>query len=138
MITQNNYDLQLFNGDIGIVFGSERDGLAWFPGSDGQLRAVAVHRLDATEPVFAMSIHKSQGSQFEHVDIITSAKDANESSNRLLTRELIYTGVTRAACSLRLWADEIVLKQALKRRTQRHTGIRDLCWAHACKYSMWL
>ena len=122
LVTRNNYDLQLFNGDIGIVQGDRTQADALFPDARGQLRAVPLHRLDAVEPVYAMSIHKSQGSQFEHVDVVTAADDSGN-LEQLLTRELLYTGVTRAAYSVRLWANEDLMIRSLERRTTRRTGL---------------
>ncbi|MDA3959986.1 MAG: exodeoxyribonuclease V subunit alpha [Planctomycetota bacterium] len=125
LVTRNDYDLNLFNGDIGIVHGTRGDAACSFPDSDGSLRAVPLHRLNELEPVFAMSIHKSQGSQFDHIEVMTADSDAAE-LGQLLTRELIYTAVTRAAYSARIWANADVLQRALGRIKSRQTGLGPL------------
>ena len=121
LVTRNDYDLQLYNGDIGIVHGERGRAQAWFATGAAGLRGVPLHRLHGIEPVFAMTIHKSQGSQFDHVEIVTAPDDAGP-VGELLTRELLYTAVTRAAFSARLWADDGLLSRALARRKVRRTG----------------
>jgi exodeoxyribonuclease V alpha subunit len=118
LMTRNDYDLELFNGDIGVVW----DGQVCFPDDRGGLRQVRLDRLDALEPVWAMTIHKSQGSQFDQVDIVLDADDAGP-GGRLLTRELVYTAVTRAERAARLWADEALLQRALARQSSRRSGL---------------
>jgi exodeoxyribonuclease V alpha subunit len=122
LVTRNDYDLQLYNGDIGVVWREGDRIQAYFPDSAGGLRSLPLHRLDDTSPVFAMTIHKSQGSQFDHVEVLTATDDSGEVGN-LLTRELIYTAITRAAYSVRIWADDALLFRALSRRTIRQTGL---------------
>lgn len=122
LMTRNDYDLQLSNGDIGIIHGRRGEAQAWFTTGTGELRPIPLHRLHSIEPVFAMSIHKSQGSQFDHVEIVT-ALDDHGGTGELLTRELLYTAVTRAAYSARIWADPDLLARALDRRTVRRSGL---------------
>ena len=121
MVTENNYDLDVYNGDIGIVHGERHQASVYFPDSDGRLRSINVERLAHIEAVFAMSIHKSQGSQFEHVEILTAQHDEGH-LQELLTKELIYTAITRAAYSARLWMDWPLLQAALQRHSSRRTG----------------
>ena len=95
MITKNDYSLGLFNGDIGITLADpERptDALyVYFPDTSGRLKRFPPHRLSEHETVYAMTVHKSQGSEFDHIALLLPEKD-----NPLLTRELIYTALTRA------------------------------------------
>lgn len=122
MITRNDADLQVFNGDIGIVCGPRGQAALHMPDGAGGLRTLPVHRLNAAEPVFAMSIHKSQGSQFEQVEIVLAHEDRGPVA-QLLTRELCYTAVTRAAYAARVWANADLLTRALARRHIRTTGL---------------
>lgn len=92
IITRNNYDLGLFNGDIGIVRPDEKGQLrVWFEAEGGKLKSVLPAYLSDCETVYAMTIHKSQGSEFSSVMVVLP----EGTNNPLLTRELLYTGITR-------------------------------------------
>ncbi|MEI6125789.1 MAG: exodeoxyribonuclease V subunit alpha [Pseudomonadota bacterium] len=121
MITRNDYGLRLFNGDTGIIRENEHgDAVACFPGSGGAFRCLAPARLPGHETAYAMTIHKAQGSEFDHVLIILPDTDSP-----LLTREIIYTGITRAKKQVVLWATQEVLASAVRRRIERTSGLRD-------------
>jgi len=123
LVTTNDYQLGLFNGDVGIV---ARDGgrlRAFFRGQDGSLRSLLPSRLPPHETVFAMTVHKSQGSEFDHVGLLLPP-----ALSPILTRELIYTGVTRAKKSVQLYGTPAVLRDAVKRRVERASGLRDALW----------
>jgi len=123
LITRNDYSLDLFNGDIGICL-PDPDGdsvKVWFEHADGGLRSYSPYRLPRCETVFAMTIHKSQGSEFDEVVVVLPDDD-----NRILSRELIYTAVTRAKKSVKLVAEQPVFEQALSRNIQRDSGLADL------------
>lgn len=126
MVTHNDYPLRLFNGDVGIIM-SDRDGdrqpRAFFKGTDGQIRKIFPHRLPQHETVYAMTVHKSQGSEFNEVLLVLSNWDSP-----LLTRELIYTGITRARKSVQILGDEGIFHGAVSRRIFRESGLRDLLW----------
>ena len=128
IITHNDYDMQLFNGDIGVIWKDEEgrgDQLsAFFTAADGSYRKIWLHRLPAHETVFAMTVHKSQGSEFNHVMLFLPPQD-----NELLTCELIYTALTRARRKVTVWAPQAVLKKALQRRLARSSGLRDALWS---------
>ncbi len=123
LITRNDYGLDLYNGDIGICLPDRDSGdlQVWFERADGSLRGYSPHRLPRCETVFAMTIHKSQGSEFDEVVVILPEED-----NRILSRELIYTAVTRAKKSVRLVAEKQVLRLALSRNIVRFSGLADL------------
>jgi exodeoxyribonuclease V alpha subunit len=127
LITRNDYTLGLFNGDIGIALPSGRDGggSLWvhFPGSEGETRLVPPFRLPPHETVYAMTVHKSQGSEFEEVLLILPPKDSPA-----LTRELVYTAMTRARSRIVLWGNRRVLETAVGRRIERATGLREALW----------
>lgn len=121
MITANDYNLGLYNGDIGVVVQTieglrvvfERGGLRSFP--PGYLGEHAT--------VHALTIHKSQGSQFK--DVVVSLPSE---SSRLLTRELLYTAVTRASRRVTLIGEEPVIRIAVERSVQRASGLRSRLW----------
>ena len=124
MITRNNYSLKLFNGDIGILLRkpdkpSELE--AYFPATEGGIRTFWPERLPEHETVYAMSIHKSQGSEFENVFMLLP-----EQLSPLLTRELIYTGLTRARQNVHIWGNEQIFKQALSQQIKRTSGLTSV------------
>lgn len=121
MVTRNDYTLRLYNGDTGVVLrGDDGTWQVWFPDyQEGGVRAVALTRLPPHETAFALTVHKAQGSEFEHVALVLPAHDA-----RVITRELLYTGITRAKSLLGLHGPREVLKLAVQRRAMRHSGLR--------------
>jgi exodeoxyribonuclease V alpha subunit len=122
LITQNDYQLRLYNGDIGILLPDQAAGslLAWFIGEDGGIRRLPPARLPGYEPAFVMTVHKSQGSEFDNVLLILPDKESP-----VLTRELVYTGLTRARSRVEVWFQEPVLRAALARKIQRGSGLQD-------------
>ncbi len=127
LITSNDYNLGLFNGDIGITMPDRGSGSSalyvFFPGDSGKIRRFSPHRLGEHETVYAMTVHKSQGSEFDAVLLILPDKDYP-----VLTRELIYTGLTRARKKVSVWGRQAVLETAIKRRIDRTSGLRDALW----------
>lgn len=122
MVTANDYNLNLRNGDIGMVLVSPYDGQkrAVFIDSDNKVRWILPSRLTEVETVFAMTVHKSQGSEFAHTVMVLPDRD-----NPILSRELLYTGITRAAKQLTLVVpDWQVLLDAVKRKTVRAGSLR--------------
>ncbi len=126
LVTVNDYSMRLFNGDIGILFPDPDSGgalRAFFPTPDGGLRSIPPERIPSHETAYAMTIHKSQGSEFDRVLMLLPP-----AGNELLTRELIYTAMTRAKKSVEIWADEAVFCSAVRKKTERNSGLRDsLC-----------
>ncbi len=126
MITANDYNLGLFNGDTGVLWPDDSPGKklrAFFPDSSGQLRSLAPSRLPAHDTVFSSTVHKSQGSEFDRILLLLPNHDT-----RVLTRELIYTGITRAKSAVEIWGRKEVFSLALQRRVQRTSGLRDAIW----------
>ena len=125
LITRNDYASGLYNGDLGIVFSEspESELLAFFTDGSGGLRGFTQARLPEHETAFAMTVHKSQGSEFDSVVLILP-----ETDSALLTRELVYTGVTRARRSVRIGSGRAVLSAAISRSMQRASGLRDALW----------
>ncbi|VTM22210.1 Exodeoxyribonuclease V alpha chain [Raoultella terrigena] len=121
MISRNDSALGLFNGDIGIAL-ERGDGLrVWFPMPDGSIKSVQPSRLPEHDTAWAMTVHKSQGSEFDHAALILPSR-----SVPLVTRELVYTAITRAKRQLSIYADEQVLTQAIVARTERRSGLTDI------------
>jgi exodeoxyribonuclease V alpha subunit len=123
MVTRNDYGAGLFNGDIGIFWPdpASGDGLrAWFRSPDGSLRALTPGRLPPWETAFAMTVHKAQGSEFERLLLILP-----ESDTPVLTRELVYTGITRASAIAEIWGSWESLQSALERKVIRTSGLAD-------------
>lgn len=121
LITQNNYFLELFNGDSGVVLHdptNQQELRAFFSMSAGRLRTFLPSQLPEHETVYAMTIHKSQGSEFDEVLILLPPQ-----ISPLLSRELIYTGITRARQRVEIWGDEPIFKQALAQKIYRMSGV---------------
>ncbi|BCS95853.1 RecBCD enzyme subunit RecD [Desulfoluna limicola] len=123
MVTENDYTLGLFNGDTGITVRREGGLAVAFPDASGDMRYIHCARLPSVETVFAMTIHKSQGSEFNHVLLLLPDTDSP-----VLTRELVYTGITRAREEVAVWSAPEILERALSRRTQRASGLRERLW----------
>jgi len=132
LVTRNDYNLGLMNGDVGVALlvpgadGAPRLRVAFLAagpaeGPDGaRVRFVLPSRLGELETVYAMTVHKSQGSEFESTALVLPAQDSG-----ILTRELLYTGITRARRRFMLVGDERVVEIATQRLTLRHSGLRE-------------
>ena len=120
IVTENSYRHRLFNGDIGVCLRDAAGTLvAWFPGDDADHpRAFHPAALPAHESAFAMTVHKAQGSEFDTVWLLLPAR-----GNRVLSRELVYTGITRARRALHVAGSEAVIREALARHAGRWSGL---------------
>ncbi len=122
-VTRNEYNLGLYNGDTGIIL-HDPDGdnelRAFFVSAEGQLRRFLPSRLPQHETAYAMTVHKSQGSEFSEILLLLP-----ESDSPLLTRELLYTALTRAREQVEVWATERVLRAAIARPVTRVSGLQD-------------
>jgi len=124
IVTQNDYQLDLFNGDVGILHGgSHGEVYAYFVGTQGELRKFLPARLPPHESVFAMTVHKAQGSEFREVGLLMPPQ-----LSPLLTRELVYTGVTRAKERVTVFGSAEVLRDAVARRIDRASGLSEALW----------
>ena len=121
MISQNDYQLGLFNGDIGILMLDDKQVLkAMFISDDGKVRDFFPARLPAHEKVYVMTIHKSQGSEFAHTALVLPPlQDASAGINR----QLIYTGITRAKNKLDMIVQRPMLLDAMKKTVSRSSGL---------------
>ena len=126
LILRNDYTLRLFNGDIGLVLPdmeNRSDPRVFFPGPEGTFRSFHPQRLPEHETVWAMTVHKSQGSEFDEILLVLPDRDSP-----VMTRELLYTAVTRARKKVPVLGSEPVLRQAVARSTRRLSGLSDALW----------
>lgn len=121
LVTRNEPVLRIYNGDIGIAAPDAQGNLlVHFTGGDGAVRSLAPARLPACETAFAMTVHKAQGSEFDHVDLVLPDADS-----RVLTRELLYTALTRARAGVVVYGSPEVFAAAAGRRTHRLSGLAE-------------
>jgi exodeoxyribonuclease V alpha subunit len=127
LISRNDYNLELFNGDIGITMpepdSNSKNLYVYFSDISGRLRRFLPHRLPEHETAYAMTVHKSQGSEFEKVLLILPDQDYP-----VLTRELLYTGITRAKSHISIWGKEEIIKTTILRKISRNSGLKDALW----------
>ncbi|MEO2279244.1 exodeoxyribonuclease V subunit alpha [Pseudoalteromonas pernae] len=123
MVTQNDYQLRLFNGDIGIIMADEQGALkAMFVGSEGDVRAFYPGRLPQFDKVYAMTIHKSQGSEFAHTAMVLPPLGRGGHN---LNRQLVYTGITRAKKHIEIICDWRTLNYAIGQPISRASGLYE-------------
>ena len=120
MVTQNHYRLNLFNGDAGVILPNTDGELQACFLFAGELRWIPLSRLPAHETVFAMTVHKSQGSEFDAVSILLP-----EDISPVLNQQLLYTAITRAKESLNILATENVLQHTISTNHQRESGLKE-------------
>jgi exodeoxyribonuclease V alpha subunit len=122
LVSQNDYALRLFNGDQGFVWGprGQHAERAYFAAAAGGVRELAPTRLPPHETAYAMSIHKSQGSELDEAALVLP-----DARSPLLTRELLYTAVTRARHRVVLYGSVAALRAAVARRVERSSGLFD-------------
>lgn len=119
MINRNDNALNLFNGDIGIALpDSNGDLRVYFQLSDGSLKSIQPNRLPIHETAYAMTVHKSQGSEFDHTLLVLP-----DNYSPLLSRELVYTAITRARQHLTIYSNPTIFSMAIKRPTRRSSGL---------------
>ncbi|MGR5176058.1 exodeoxyribonuclease V subunit alpha [Vibrio parahaemolyticus] len=122
MVTRNDHGLGLFNGDIGICMWDQIADTprlkVFFELPDGSIKSILPSRMPEHETAYAMTIHKSQGSEFAHTFMILPAD-----FSPLLSKELIYTGITRAKSRFTLVADGKVIAKGIRHKTIRHSGL---------------
>jgi len=123
IVTQNDYGLDLYNGDTGVVVESDEGRLVAAFERRGAIAEVSPTRLAAVDTVYAMTVHKSQGSQYEAVAFLVPDHDS-----RVLTRELLYTAVTRARERLIVVGPELSIRAAIDRPITRASGLRAALW----------
>jgi exodeoxyribonuclease V alpha subunit len=126
IVVANDYDTGLYNGDVGLIASRSPDGprRAWFRGEEaGTLRDLSPARLPQHDTAFALSVHKSQGSEFADVVFVLP-----ERPSPILTRELVYTAITRARKRVTILGSEAILRHAIATRVERASGLADRLW----------
>ena len=126
LIVENSYELGLFNGDIGILMPDPESGneiRAFFIDPEGNVRKFLPIMLPEHETAFAMTVHKSQGSEFDNVLFILP-----DTYVPVITRELIYTAITRARKGIEVWGRPEVIEEGITQRIRRSSGLRDALW----------
>jgi len=122
IVTRNDYALGLFNGDVGLCLADADGNLrVWFDGADGQVRSFAPHALPAHEAAFAITIHKAQGSEYRQAAVLLPP----DAQHRILSRQLLYTGVSRAKQFVEIWSAPAALQSALSLDVRRSGGLRE-------------
>lgn len=132
IIVRNDYNIGLFNGDLGIVLTDIVTGelRVFFRGEGEEVLNFAPGRLPAHEPAFALTVHKSQGSEFHDALVILPERDAP-----VLTRELLYTGITRVRETVEVWSSEEILRQTIERKIERSSGLRERLWKDQAQFN---
>ena len=119
IITRNDYSKELFNGDVGVIIKDAHEAYRAFFHRSGTYISFPVNLLPSWEFAFAMTVHKSQGSEFDDVLLVLP----DDENHRLLTREIVYTGVTRAKKRVLLYGSQPALNTALQRKIRRQSGL---------------
>ena len=125
MITRNDYSTRLFNGDSGLILPDPKDGTMRFysQDNDGSIRKILPLKLPEHETSFAVTVHKSQGSEFDNVILLLPDR-----MSPVLSRELLYTAVTRARKKIEIYAVGEILRQMINNPAERISGLRDSLW----------
>jgi exodeoxyribonuclease V alpha subunit len=123
IVTRNDYDLRIFNGDIGVTLETAAGLRVFFEDADGHIRGFAPARLPEHETVYAMTVHKSQGSEFD--EVLLALPDIE---SPVLDRPLIYTAITRARHRVEIQGSRKILEEAIKRVPDRSSGLRERLW----------
>ncbi|MEM6796714.1 MAG: ATP-binding domain-containing protein, partial [Acidobacteriota bacterium] len=123
LIESNDYQIQLFNGDLGVCWPEGAQTWAFFPdpAQAGALRRIPLAKLPPHATAWAMTVHKSQGSELDHVLLVLGDRDPGD----LLSRELVYTGVTRARQRVDVAATRELIYEAAARSSRRTTGLTE-------------
>ncbi len=119
LISENDYVHALYNGDLGLTWNPDgQNPRVWFRHAEGHLRSFSPAQLKAHQTAWALTVHKSQGSEFKRVLLVLPPEP-----HPLLSRELIYTGLTRAREQVEIWGDVAVLRAGILRKVQRSSGL---------------
>jgi exodeoxyribonuclease V alpha subunit len=123
MITVNDYTLDLYNGDIGVCLMDKQNKPKVYFGDRNEIRSFPPARLPEHETAYALTVHKSQGSEYDDVLLILPNK-----FSKVMSRELLYTAVTRTRTTIAILGREAIAKQAIEHKIHRSSGLRDYFW----------
>jgi exodeoxyribonuclease V alpha subunit len=121
MIVKNNHSLGVNNGDVGVVM--PNDDTLYLLNEDKTVRRIPLALLPDREMAFASTIHKAQGSEYDDVIIVMPPTAEAEKSNPLLTREILYTAITRTKKQVFLYSDDASIKTCCQNCIKRQTGL---------------
>lgn len=121
IITRNSYSLGVFNGDLGVSVRESDGKMRVYVESGSEIKKLQPNRLTDFAPAYFLTVHKSQGSEFDHVNLLLPKRDTP-----ILTRELLYTAITRARNSFHLHGDLELFTTGIQRETLRYTGLKEL------------
>ena len=123
MVRGNDYPQRLFNGDIGVVWNDEKGCRIYFNGPENSLKNIIPVKLPDHETVYAMTVHKSQGSEFREIVLVLP-----QVQSPVMTRELLYTAISRAKERLIITGTEEVIRSMIEQPVGRTSGLRDRIW----------
>lgn len=125
IISRNEYNVKLYNGDLGIMRKDPEDGIVRFftASPDGTIRKILPSKLPEHETAYALTVHKSQGSEFDNVLLVLPDR-----ISPVLSRELLYTAVTRARKKIEIYGNEDILRYMINNETKRISGLKDSLW----------
>jgi exodeoxyribonuclease V alpha subunit len=124
MVTQNDHAMRLYNGDVGIALSDGTSIRVYFKDAEkGTIRSVSPYQLPSWDSAWALTVHKSQGSEYENVLLVLPWNDSP-----VVTRELVYTAITRAKKSCHIAGRGTVFCESVSRRVQRRSGLRERLW----------
>ena len=121
IITRNSYAMGVFNGDLGVCLKDSDGKMTVYVESGSEIKKLQPNRLTDYAPAYFLTVHKSQGSEFDHVNLLLPKRDTP-----ILTRELLYTAITRARNSFHLYGDLELFTKGVQRETVRYTGLKEL------------
>jgi len=127
MVTGNDYVQKLSNGDTGLVIKKDDKLKVCFSQIDGTVREIVPSRLNSWTNSYAMTVHKSQGSEFEHV-LVVLPNYISKRQQEVLSRELLYTAVTRAKKKVTIVGDQHIIEKIISQKIKRNSGLRDKLW----------
>ena len=137
MILSNDHQRKLYNGDVGLVLPVRKEADSWvidqkngvlracFPVGTQEVKTISLAQMPVFETCYAMTVHKSQGSEYKKVMLVLPDDRDEVERNPVLTKELVYTGITRASEAIEIWSGEGVLEVAVNKRTVRMSGLRN-------------
>lgn len=123
LITTNNYALELFNGDTGLCLPDEKGEMVIYFNGEHGVRTINPNRLPEYETAYAMTVHKSQGSEFDEVMLVLPREHS-----KVVSRELIYTALTRARTKISIASSKTMLVAGIQKQIRRSSGLRDHLW----------
>jgi len=127
MITKNDYDNGLYNGDRGVIIYDDFIYYAIFKTADGGVKKISTSILKEWEVSYAQTVHKSQGNEYDSIAVVIATETGQL---KIVTREVLYTAVTRAKKEIVIFSDENVIKEILKRKVARNSGIKKVMLLH--------